>query len=399
MFNCPEHPVMEKVQRGFTAPEERYNPPGVSRHREDFNMVYLKSPYPSIPAIPDLNVHHALFNAPGQEKVPDYVLYIDGLTGRKRTWFEFRDLVYDGATALAAPVSAGGLGLDGSRDIVGLYSHNCLDYAAIVNSLLAVTVPFSLMSAFSTPRELMHLLRLSKATALFVEPALLPNALAAAKEVRLPESAIHVLEGHVNGRRSFQEMIDDVKKREVQRIPPKPATKSTLGYLVFSSGTSGLPKAVICSHGNIWATILMGITAKVADEKYIGAPPLSGTPASLLFLPFHHAYGLYFAVLRPFVAPASTVMIPQWNIKTVLEIVPRYRINALPVIPSAMHQLVDHPDFRRTDWSSVKMVLTGAAYTPPQLADTFKKAMKMNHIMEGYGASEMVCFTSSFSVP
>ena len=89
-------------------------------------MVYLKSPYPPLPPIPDANVHHALFNAPGQEKVPDYVVQIDGTTGRKRTYFEFRDLVYDGATALASPVSVCGLGLDGSRDMVGLYSHNCL---------------------------------------------------------------------------------------------------------------------------------------------------------------------------------------------------------------------------------------------------------------------------------
>ena len=111
-----------------------------------------------------------------------------------------------------------------------------------MNSLLAVTVPIALLSAFSTPRELVHLLRSFKTTVLFVEPALLPKALEAAKEVGLPESSIHVLEGHVQGRRSLQELVAHVRKNGLKRIPPKPATKKTLAYLIFSSGTSGLPK-------------------------------------------------------------------------------------------------------------------------------------------------------------
>ncbi len=75
-----------------------------------------------------------------------------------------------------------------------------------------------------------------------MEPALLPKALEAAKEVGLPESSIHILEGRVEGRESFQDLITNVKQRGLQRIPPKPAKKGTLAYLIFSSGTAGLPK-------------------------------------------------------------------------------------------------------------------------------------------------------------
>ena len=64
----------------------------------------------------------------------------------------------------------------------------------------------------------------------------------AAKEVGLPDGHIYTLEGSVKGRRSFSDMINQVRKDFKSRIDIRPAGKDTLAYLVFSSGTSGLPK-------------------------------------------------------------------------------------------------------------------------------------------------------------
>ncbi len=90
--------------------------------------MHLKSPYPPVPAVPDSNIHHCLFNPlPGQPTAPDYTLHVDATSGYKRSWFEFRELVLDGATALASSVSIGGLGLSSEAgDMVGIFSHNCL---------------------------------------------------------------------------------------------------------------------------------------------------------------------------------------------------------------------------------------------------------------------------------
>lgn len=89
--------------------------------------MYLKSPYPPLPPIPHENVHHYMFNTTASQDIPDYTLHIDAISGRRRSWQEFRDRVYDGASALGAPLSQGGLGLDAANgDIVGIYSHNCL---------------------------------------------------------------------------------------------------------------------------------------------------------------------------------------------------------------------------------------------------------------------------------
>lgn len=89
--------------------------------------MLIKSPYPSPPPIPDANVHHYMFNTAGAQHMKDYTLHIDAVTGHKRSWNEFRERVYDGATALEAPTSQGGLGISAAAgDIVGIYSYNCM---------------------------------------------------------------------------------------------------------------------------------------------------------------------------------------------------------------------------------------------------------------------------------
>ena len=78
-----------------------------------------------------------------------------------------------------------------------------------------------------------------------MQPSLLPTALAASKDVGIPEENIYILEGSSdNGGLSLQGLIERVKTRKIPRTPVRPARKDTLAYLVFSSGTSGLPKGM-----------------------------------------------------------------------------------------------------------------------------------------------------------
>jgi long-subunit acyl-CoA synthetase (AMP-forming) len=80
---------------------------------------------------------------------------------------------------------------------------------------------------------------------LFVDAKLLKNVLAAIQdaEVHITPDKIYILSGQaVNGRKSFTQMIDCVKRRKVPLEPVRPAKEDTLAYLVMSSGTTGLPK-------------------------------------------------------------------------------------------------------------------------------------------------------------
>ncbi|KII90716.1 hypothetical protein PLICRDRAFT_52417 [Plicaturopsis crispa FD-325 SS-3] len=353
--------------------------------------MVLKSVFPDIPQLPEQNFHHHCFNRPDQaDWPPDYTLYIDAVTGRKRTFKQFKETIYDGATALGSPVADGGLGLKGD-EMVGILSGNSADYISLVHSLLATCVPFALLSSYSTPFELTHALRLSKATHIFVEPRLLARTLRAAKDVGIPVEHIYVLAGDVKGRKSFHGMIKSVLRKNTPRLAVRPARNNTLAYLVFSSGTSGLPKAVMISHGNLANSLYQAIVTQKAFEEFAPPPALNtpeGIPISLAFLPIHHSYGLHVQCFRAFIVPHTFILLPHWNADLALKLISKYRVTHMCLIPSVVHQLVNSSQIGKADLSSLLSISCGAAYLPPELAAKFSAHTPNAKFTEGYGQSE-----------
>lgn len=342
-----------------------------------------------------------MFGEPGKPLPADFTLHIDAVTGGKRTLYGLRQEVYEGATALAAPESAGGLGLSAEAGhMVGIFSHNCLEYITLVNALVYATIPIGLLSAYATPYELSHGIKTSASTHLFVQPELLPKALEAAKQVGLPEDRIYILEGKSNGRKTFRDMRETIRRLGTPIIPVKEATKDTLAYLVFSSGTSGLPKAVMISHGNIWGMIHAQAIIKVAEDNVLKPAPPRAPPVWLLFLPFYHTYGLHVACFRQFYTSYTYVVVPRWNTTAVLNAIPKYGVNIMPLIPSAIHQMVNSPLFDKTDLSTLVHVSSGAAYLPPELSKKFMRVVKnASTMLEGYGMSEQTLSVARRPVP
>jgi long-subunit acyl-CoA synthetase (AMP-forming) len=139
-------------------------------------------------------------------------------------------------------------------------------------ALWGLTIPICPLSSYSTLGELQHLLRDSTVSRLFVHPSLLPLALDAASKIGLNPRHIYILEGHVEGRRSLGEIIDNVLSHgsKVQKAQVRPVKHDTLAYLLFSSGTSGTPKSVMVSHSNL--VFQMHQTAIVNEANEVVLP-------------------------------------------------------------------------------------------------------------------------------
>lgn len=118
------------------------------------------------------------------------------------------------------------------------------EFPILVFAVLKLAIPLVFLPSQSTFHETVSLLNLSAVgvTSLFVSERLYPYAAAAAKEVGLPEERIFILQGEVSGKASLPRLIEDVKSRGLPKVPSQPVRDDTLAYLVFSSGTTGLPK-------------------------------------------------------------------------------------------------------------------------------------------------------------
>ncbi|KAG0708432.1 hypothetical protein DFH29DRAFT_870961 [Suillus ampliporus] len=395
--------------------------------------MHYKSLFPDLPKVPESNVHHLLFNRPDQKKWPDYTLFVNVATGQRHSFREFVGRVRDGATALGADVAQGGLGLRPENgEVVGILSENCPDYIALIHSLLVITVPFALFSSYSTPYELKHANSLAQATRIFASPSLLPLALS----LGLPADRIYLLEGENNGCTSYDQLVSSARKNSIPRLPVRHATKDTLAYLIYSSGTSGSPKGtylflvllpepqrhgpIMISHGNITFATL-GTMVNGMEMAKAQAPPVWNTPnglqATFTVLPVYHSLGLCTTSFYNFLTPSTTVMLPKWNIDLFFDSIPnicmlqvllvltlelqcRYHITTLLLVPSLLHQLIRHPRFKTADMNLIKVVASGAAYLPPQLADQIcARLPSVERVSEGYGMSEFTMTIAMKPIP
>lgn len=91
---------------------------------------------------------------------------------------------------------------------------------------------------------------------LFTAPSSMEVATASASSVSLPKSNLFLLEGKLEGYSTVHDLIAQGKSYGPSgqvpsfKLPQGMKNKDLCGYLSFSSGTTGLPKAVMISHQN-----------------------------------------------------------------------------------------------------------------------------------------------------
>ncbi|KAG1800637.1 uncharacterized protein BJ212DRAFT_1287186, partial [Suillus subaureus] len=90
-----------------------------------------------------------------------------------------------------------------------------------------------------------HAKSLAQATRVFTSLALLPLA----STLDLPADRVHLLDGEKEGYTSYDQLVSSIHRNDIPRLPVRHATKGTPAYLVYSSGTSGLPKGMYFFSG------------------------------------------------------------------------------------------------------------------------------------------------------
>jgi acyl-CoA synthetase (AMP-forming)/AMP-acid ligase II len=166
-----------------------------------------------------------------------------------------------------------------------------------------------------------------------------------------------------------------------------PRSEEDVAIIIFTSGTSGEPKAVVLSHRALLARLHMTlhVTRKLPHQV-----DGSSTDVTLLTGPLFHV-GTMQALLRAVVVGDTLVLSRgRYDPGDVLALIERHKVNRWNAVPTMVSRLLDHPDVSRHDLGSLKSISIGGAPVHAELMQRMRTGLPSvsPRIPTGYGLTE-----------
>jgi len=336
------------------------------------NMVKYKRGHLYYPEIP---IHKILEDT--AERFPNKPAF---LHPKQMTFKEFREKVDIFATVLKD------LGVK-KGDRIALYGWNSIQWEISFFGLEkagGILVP---MNPLFKETEVEYEANDSRAETIIVSQPQYPTVAAIKNNTKLKNIIIIESEGKkekVEGTIGWSDIINKTRSD-----PPEYEfnSKEDLAALVYTSGTTGLPKGTMLTHHNMVSNVIQSAQTFELSELDI----------AMTVLPLYHIYGLNVCMNQAIWLGAAQVVSPRFEIKEFCELIEKHQVTYSLCVPPIFLEVVRHleePNVKGYDWRNLKIFNNGAAPIPMELIERFDKLAKEKcnakdvTVQHGWGLTE-----------
>jgi long-chain acyl-CoA synthetase len=301
---------------------------------------------------------------------------------------------------------------------VALMMPNVLQYPIATAAVLRAGYAVVNVNPLYTPRELEHQLKDSGAEAIIV----LENFAHTVQQVIGHTAVKHVIIGSIGEMLGLKGVIFNLLVRKVKKMVPayslpgavsfsdalaagralkfnKPKIgPDDVAFLQYTGGTTGVSKGATLRHRNILANVLQN---DAWLQPALAIPPHVDQLFVVCALPLYHIFALTACYLLAVRAGGVNLLIPNpRDIAGFVKELRKYQVNSFPAVNTLYNGLMHHPDFRKIDFSKLKISNGGGMAVQRPVAEKWRQITGCS-IAEGYGLSEtsptLTCNTATSS--
>jgi len=174
---------------------------------------------------------------------------------------------------------------------------------------------------------------------------------------------------------SFQKIFKDGGIHPDVKIEPE----KDMAVLLYTGGTTGIPKGAILTHRNIVAN-----TIQYAD--WYSLEP--GMETCICTIPMSHSGGMSGVMNVPIYAGATLVVMTRFKAEAVAKTIEKYHATRFFSVPTTYIAIMNNDEAKKCDLSSLKACRTNAAPLPVAVKEAFDKRVGKEVLIEGYGLTE-----------
>ncbi|MFX1349737.1 MAG: AMP-binding protein, partial [Promethearchaeota archaeon] len=320
----------------------------------------------------------------GERSVPEEFSWIGDWAGRRALLTPNREAIIDNiekktytykeldnrANKLARVLIDNGIS---KGDRVAMFSTNkieCVDLFLATGKIGAILVPFNVRLSI---QELDYLIKKTGPSIFFYEPKLESQTSEIKDKSLISKYA-------VMGEKSI--LNDPSYHALTQKVSHKPLERPIINFedphlILFTGGTTGLPKGAILPHRLIfWNSVntILSWSLRPDDIQPLLFPLFHTGGWNVLLVPFYHL-------------GAKTILMGDFNPEETIEIIEREKSTIVIGVPTMFHMMANTSQFKTTNFESVRIFISGGAPCPVAIMENYwakNKPFKM-----GYGLTEV----------